>query len=201
MAPEVVAYRLEVLETVLKAGDPIARVDAYRRLFERGGYSLTDSSHMRQLVPVLARRYLSGDKAAVASRLLVVLFDGTSHFGELLLVFVRFWDGNNFQQRLIRLRHSEIPLDQNILGALLLLVLQKLDINGSQVLAFVKDTASVNFAAVNALKANGLGLALNLPCWSHNFDRVGRRLKLDLAKQFISHWSQYFSKSYKVLSI
>jgi hypothetical protein len=38
-----------------------------------------------------------------------------------------------------------------------------------------------------------------MPCFSHGFDRIGRKLKLELAKSFIAAWSSYFSKSMKVL--
>jgi hypothetical protein len=208
LSPEVVAFRLEVLETVLRAGDSVEKVDVYRPLFERGGFALTTSGHMRQLIPTLAHRYAEADKESIHGPfpLVSIIFDGTSHFGELLLVFVRLWTGRNYEQLLLRLRHSDIPLDKNILAFQLLKVMERYRIEGKNIVAFVKDSAAVNYAAVEFLKSNpdhGLRGALNLPCWSHIFDRIGKRLnrvkdKSPLALPFIATWSSYFKKSYKV---
>jgi len=194
----VVAFRLEVLATVLGVGDPVERIDAYRPFFERSGLSLTTASHMRQLIPVLARRQQEQDSSLVKGKAVAVIFDGTSHFGELLLVLVRYFDGRDFHQRLIRLRHSDAPLDQNTLSFILDRALHRAGINSSDVVAFLKDTASVNFAAVNMLKSLNYSRALNMPCFSHTFNRVGKKLKLDIARAFIATWSSFFSKSMKV---
>jgi hypothetical protein len=199
---DVVAYRLEVLEAVFAAGDPVERVDAYRHLFERGGFSLTSASHMRQLIPLLARRQLEIDTVELKDKFVSVIFDGTSHFGELLLIIVRYFKDSKFRQRLIKLRHSDSPLDKTLLAFIVDRALLRVGLSGSVVLSFIKDTASVNFAAVELLKRTpgmAYGHSLNMPCFSHGFDRIGRKLKLELAKSFIAAWSSYFSKSMKVL--
>jgi hypothetical protein len=194
----VLAFRLEVLQTVLAAGDAIEKIDRYRPLFERCGYSLTAASHMRQLVPVLAKKLLDEDKVAVESKLVSVIFDGTSHFGELEIVIIRYWDGDIFRQRLIRLRHSDHPLDRNTLALLLDRAILKLGVDPKNVVAFIKDTASVNFAAVGKLHDEvSYENALNMPCFSHIINRIGAKIKLELARSFISAWSSYFSKSIK----
>jgi hypothetical protein len=199
---QILAFRLRVLETVLKAGHSITAVDHYRELFESGGFALTDSSHMRQYVPLLRKHCLLKDQSFVKDKLVSLIFDGTSHFGELLLVIARCWSGTSFEQRLIRLRHSDVPLDASILGSVLLRALNTLQIDGASVVAFIKDGASVNLKAVEDLKAvadHHLGKALNVTCWSHIFNRVGKRLKLEIAFSFIKTWSSLFAKSMKVI--
>lgn len=198
---EVLGFRLEVLHTVLAAGDPVERIDSYRALFERAGFSLTASSHMRQLLPLIALRQHEMDVTAVKGKRVSVIFDGTSHFGELLLIFVRYDNGEAFKQRLIRLRHSDSPLDTTTLSFILDRALHGAGIEGSSVVAFCKDTAAVNFSAVSALQSNAAltyGRALNFPCFSHTFNRIGKKLNLELAQGFIAAWSSYFSKTMKV---
>jgi hypothetical protein len=195
------AYRLEVLETTLRAGDPVERIDVYRPLLERGGQALTAASHMRQLIPLLALRYQTSETSRVKARHCSVIFDGTDHFGELLLVYVRIWEDEKWTDVLVRLRHSDAPLDNRSLQFILDRALHRVGIAPIQVLAFVKDTVAVNFLAVgNLIASSGYTLAKNLPCWSHNFARIGKQFKFEYAMKFIKLWSSYFSMTLRFAS-
>lgn len=188
-----------MLETVLRAGDPVEKVDAYRTILERNGLSLTSASHMRQLIPILAKRLKEQDKASVASKFCSIVFDGTDHFGELLLVFARIWDGDDWEQLLIRLRHSEHALDTRSLAFLLDRACICVGIDPAYVLGFVKDSVAVNFSAIAKLQSEqNYKSALSLPCWPHIISRLGKKLKLLIAISFIKTWSSYFKKSLKV---
>ena len=46
-------YRVKVVRTLLKAGISLNKADGLRELFEETGYSLSSSSHLRQLVPFI----------------------------------------------------------------------------------------------------------------------------------------------------
>jgi hypothetical protein len=199
---ETLAYRLEVLETTMKAGDAVEKIDSYRELFERNGFALTASSHMRQLIPVLAKRFKDNDALAVEGKIVSVIFDGTDHFGELLIVFIRYWTGSEWKQRLVRLRHSEHPLDTRSLAFILDRACLGVKIENSNVLGFIKDSVAVNFSAVSKLIADSnYTMAENLPCWSHILNRIGKKFNLPLALTFIKSWSSFFAKSLKVLLI
>jgi hypothetical protein len=198
----VVAYRLEVLETVLSAGDAVEKIDNYKPLFERNGFSLTPASHMRQLIPVLARRHLEAFSLEVKGKFVSVIFDGTDHFGELLLVYVRFWNGEEWIQRLIKLRHSEHPLDNRSLAFILDRACIAVGINPNHVLGFIKDSVALNGLAVTKLRAEADYIfALSVPCFSHIIAREGKRFKLELALGLIKTWSNFFSVSLKVMLI
>lgn len=206
MAPDIVAYRLLVIEAFMKARLPIEKVDQLRSILEDRHTALTRASHMRLLVPLQAQRYLAKDKVAIHNLPVSVIFDGTGRMGELLIVLVRFPSGIEFQQRLARLRHSEDPLDADTLKFVLDRALNKLDVRSEQVVAFIKDSASVNSKAVRELqrvdRATNLPRdyihALNMPCFSHILNRVGKKLHLPLANQLIAKFSAYFQKSSKV---
>lgn len=195
---EVVAYRIEVLETILKAGDPVERVDVYRALLERNGFSLTSAPHMRQLLPILSKKTKVDYTSELQSKFVSIIFDGTDHFGELLLIFVRFWNGNKWMHRIIRLRHSDHPLDNRALSFILDRACLGVGLVPGNVLGFIKDSVSVNSLAVTNLGAAQYTNALNMPCFSHIFNRIGKRMRLDLANNFIKTWSSYFAVSLKV---
>lgn len=147
----------EVLDPVLAAGDSVETIDSYRELFEKAGHALAASSHLRQFIPVPAQHQLEMEVAALHQSLdpnphkktihedlnkVVLIFDGTSHFGEDLLVIARFRNGIDWRQILLRLRRSELPLSVTILGTVLVKAMERYSISGVDVLAFVKDTPS-----------------------------------------------------------
>ena len=197
---DVIAYRIEVLETVLGAGDAVEKIDSYKSLFERNGLALTSASHMRQLIPVLAKKYNEYYSLEIKGKFVSIIFDATDHFGELLLMYVRFWNDNSWIQRLVKLRHSEHPLDNRSLAFILDRACIAVGIQPTSVLGFVKDTAAVNGLAVTKLRTEvHYSLALSMPCFPHGFARLGKRFKLELAMRLIKCWSNFFAVSLKVL--
>ena len=50
------AFRVEVVENYLKAGVPLYKVDKLRNLLEKGEHRLTDSSHLRQHIPLILKQ-------------------------------------------------------------------------------------------------------------------------------------------------
>jgi hypothetical protein len=193
-----VAFRLTVLDTFLSAGCSLGKIDACRDLLEHSGFALTDSSHMRQLIPVLMKNKLQTLTSMLDGRYVSIIFDGTPHVGELLMVFARFWMDGAFVQKLINVRHHSYHPDNRTLAYTISKALSRLKIESDLVVAFTKDSASVNYAAVERLQNSMFVNALNLPCWSHIFNRVGMKLDCSLAKNFINAWSSYFNKSDKV---
>ncbi len=201
MSASSIAYRLEVLETFLKAAVPLLKIDKFRNLLERDRHRLTASSHMRNYLPDLVIRYIGGLKSDISkSSLFAVIFDGTSHDGEILVILVRYWDPlrKKFVQKLIKLRVSDLSLNGDELGVVILEALQRVGIQVLNVVGFIHDAASVNFSAVTALSRLNTRNAVDLACWSHIFSRVGKRLELPAAISFVKTASNLFSKSVKV---
>ena len=46
-------FRVKTVTSFLKCGIPLSKIDGLRELFEENGYSLTSSTHLRQLVPFI----------------------------------------------------------------------------------------------------------------------------------------------------
>ena len=49
-------YRVKVVTAMLKAGVPLSKIDRFRDLLEDHGYSLSSSTHLRQLMPLFFRK-------------------------------------------------------------------------------------------------------------------------------------------------
>lgn len=99
----------------------IFQFDELRELFERGGYSLTSSSHLRQLIPLLRERELKRLSALTSNRLYSLIFDGATHVGELVIVIVRQIDTNtlNYEQNVIALTHLDKSSNSSELASIL----------------------------------------------------------------------------------
>ena len=98
------AFRVQAVEDFLKAGVSLYKIDKLRDLRERGGKSLTDSSHLRQHIPLILKQETERLKEEIATRDLGLIFDGSTRLGEAIVIIVRFVSDSWFiVQRLIRL--------------------------------------------------------------------------------------------------
>jgi hypothetical protein len=101
-------YRIRVLETFLKAGVPLVKIDDFRSLLEEfSPYSLTSASHMTTYIPGVLEAMRAMTMKLIESHPVVILFDGTPHLGELISVIVRFFSHGRIRQRLIYLVHLD----------------------------------------------------------------------------------------------
>ena len=101
---EVRAFRVQVVEDFLKARVPLYKIDKLRNLLERGGNSLTDSSHLSQHIPLILKQETERLKEEIATRDLGLIFDGSTRLGEAIVIIVRFVSDNwSIVQCLIRL--------------------------------------------------------------------------------------------------
>ena len=97
-------YRITVVSAFLKAGVPLLKVDSFRSLLEESAFRLSDSSNLYQLIPFLHDEEKAIIKKEINGRELSIIFDGTTHVCEALVIVVRFVTENwKIQQRLVRL--------------------------------------------------------------------------------------------------
>ena len=75
-----------------------------RDLLEEYGLSLTSSSNLTELLPFILQNELDCIKKEVNGRYVSVIFDGTTHVCEAMVVVLRFLNDNiEIQQRVTRL--------------------------------------------------------------------------------------------------
>ena len=104
-------FRAETVQNFIQAGIPIAKVDPLRAFLEnRSRLALTGSQHLRELIPAVhsvevesAKEWLSGGQGVG------VIFDGTTHGGELLAVVGRQINAATFlpEQRVLAFKMYE----------------------------------------------------------------------------------------------
>ena len=87
-------FRFEVVESFLRAGIPLAKLDVLRPLLKRHGQRLTSRSHMNEFIPVV----LEKEKNILMEELkdvkeTSVIFDGTARLGEALVIIICYIPG------------------------------------------------------------------------------------------------------------
>jgi len=191
-------FRVKVVSTFMRAGVPLNKLDVFRELFEENGYRLTDKRNLFDLIPFIQKREVSAISAEINGKDLSVCFDGTTRLGEALAIVVRYIDdGWKITQRLVRLQIVAKSLTGEELARELISVLSvQYSIGTQQLLAAMKDRASVNEVAVRTLKIVYPNL-LSVGCFSHTIDRVGEHFVTPNLSEFIVSWISLFSHSPK----
>ena len=152
---ETKAYRVKVIMALMKAGIPLQKLEcqALRDLLQENGYRLTDTRHMRDLVPFIHHKECDTLKTELKGKDLSVIFDGTSRLGEVLAVVVRFVCNWTIQQRLVRLKFLKKSMNgEEVTRELMSVLSVSLGVQLNQLLATMRDRASVNNAAINIIR-------------------------------------------------
>ena len=80
-----------MVRAFLKSGTPLSRLEYFRELFEETGFSITSSSHMRQLIPFILEENSTISKELMGKDVSII-FDGATRDGEVLVLLLRFVD-------------------------------------------------------------------------------------------------------------
>ena len=191
-------FRVKVVSTFLRAGIPLNKLDVFRELFEENGCRLTDKRNMFDLIPFIQKRETGDISEEIKGMDVSVIFDGTTRLGEALAIVLRYIDNEwKIKQRLVRLQIVVKSLTGEELARELIAVLSvQYSIGTQQLLAAMKDRASVNEVAVRTLKIVYPNL-LSVGCFSHTLDRVGEHFLTPNLSDFITSWISLFSHSPK----
>ena len=84
-------YRVNVMTTLLKAGVPLSKLDSFRDVLEENAFSLSDSSHLRHLIPFILQDKISKD---ISGKYVAIIFDGTTHVSEAFVIVLRYIDND-----------------------------------------------------------------------------------------------------------
>ncbi len=126
------------------------KVDCFRDLFEESASRLSNSTNLRQLVPFIHNQEQAIIKSEIDGKEVSVIFDGTTHVCEAMIILLRFVDNQwNIQQRAVRL----ILLAKSLTGEevarqLIVCLSTELGIGSNLFVAAMRDRASVNNVAL-----------------------------------------------------
>ena len=191
-------YRIRITRAFLQAGVPMYKLPIFRPILEENGHRLSDKRFMLDLVPFLLAEEEKTIKSLIKDKHLGVIFDGTTRLGEALAVVVRFvtedWE---LKQRLLRIQLlSKSLTGEEIASELIKILSVNYSIDPAHLIAAMRDRASVNNVAMRTLKIVYPSI-LDIGCFSHTIDLVGKHFKVPHAYEFFTSWMALFSHSYK----
>lgn len=192
-------FQVGVVEQFLRAVIPLAKIDELRGLLEEGGLRLSHSSHLADYIPPIARSEKQSIRKELEGKYVSVVFDGTSRLGEALAIVVRYCSGSGWtiKQKLVCLSMLAKSLcGEEAAREILTILSTDLGISSSQLIATIRDCASVNNMAVRTLTIM-YPLAIDIGCFSHTLSHVGEKFKVPNLDKFMKYWKLIFKHSYK----
>ena len=192
-------YRVKVVTAFLKAGVPLSKVDSFRDILEERAFSLCDSSKLRQLIPFILDKEIQDIKRATEGKSVAVIFDGTTHVCEAMVVVLRYVDDDwQIKQQVCRLMLvAKSMTGEEVARQLIAALSTELSIPANLVVAFMRDQASVNNVAMRTVSVLYNSM-IDIGCFSHTLDHVGENINTPILDEFTKHWISLFSHSPKV---
>ena len=190
-------YRYELVGALLKVGIPLLKVDILRPFLEKYGHRLTSRNHLAEFIPMIRQREIDLLKSEVAANsAFSVIFDGSTRLGEALVIVVRYIDKDwNIRQRLLKLEVLAKSMNAEQLAQRLIQCLAvEYGIQPNQLLAAMRDGASINEAGLRQVMFFFPNI-LNVICFSHTSDNVGKYFKFSVLETFSRSWNTMFSLS------
>ena len=191
-------YRVKVVRAFLRAGVPLQKIDSFRELLEESAFSLSSSQHMRDLIPFIRSEEQRQTMEELRGRDVSVIFDGTTHVAEAMAIVVRCVNSDwTITQRLVRaLLVTKSMCGEEVARELIAALSITLGIASGHLLAAMRDRCSVNGVAMRTLKVV-YPEVLDVGCFSHALDLVGKKFKTPNLDDFSKHWVALFAHSPK----
>ena len=82
-------YRIEVVETFLKAGLPLSKIAFFRPLLEQTATRLPERTVLSRVIPTVLTMEKDGLRKKLDGRDIAAIFDGTTRLGEALVIVFR----------------------------------------------------------------------------------------------------------------
>jgi len=190
--------RVQLLESWLAAGIPIAKMNGVRDTLQRlTRVGLT--SHMNDLIPIINSAHRKELKEWLKDNQLCLALDTASREGECFALTARIINSKTFQPetRLIAVRLYESSFN----GAQLACVLNgllgaELGIAPGNIIATVRDRAAYGKISMRTLTPLWQN-ALDMECFAHTFNHVGENMHHTTLTNFTRSLSHLWSKSHR----
>ena len=167
-------------------------------LREEHGYSLSSSTHLRQLVPFILHQEVASLKKEIADKCVSIIFYGTTHVCEAMVVVLRYvTDDWKIKQKVARLMLlAKSMTGEEVARQLIMVLSTELGIASHLLVAVMRDRASVNSVAMRTVSII-YNQIMDIGCFSHTLEHVGERMQTPVVDDFIKSWIGLFSHSPK----
>lgn len=190
LSADVHVFRMRTVEAFLASGTPMNRLNFFRPVIERAGYSITDVSHMRSYIPKVEAFEFAELKREVHNEFLSVSFDGTSRLGEAVNITGKWCDTDFWLRcRLLRFLTAKNHLKAANIATLLTRALcTDLGFDPAFVVSMSRDSAAVNGAASRLLAESPFNATEKILCICHTLNNAGGQISMEPLATFTTAW-------------
>ena len=162
-------------------------------MLEKHGTRLGSRSLLSQLIPVVLAKEKDTIKSVPFGQSLSIVFDGSTRLaiGEAVVVVVRYVDHNwKIRQVLawLAVLSKSLTGDQ-LIAELNNVISTTLQVRKYQIMAIMRDGASVNGAAMRVFR-DLYPSFIDITCFARTIDRVGVYFELSTLDRFMNWWAQ-----------
>ena len=151
-------YRVNVITAMIKAGLPVKKIDCFRSLFEEHTFSLTSSTNLCQIIPLVHKIEMDKIKKAMDKKRISIIFDGTMNVCNAMVIVVRYitddWVIQECVCRLILLAKS--MTGEEVARQIIMVLSTELGTASLLLVSSMHDRSSVNEVHSNANGQNNL---------------------------------------------
>ena len=159
---------MKIVQTLFKAGIPLAKANCLRELLEEDSTTLNSASNLSQLLPFILHEEMAKLKSEVQGQPISIIFDGTTHVCEAMVMVLCFIDDQwSIQQRVGSLKLlAKSVSGEEVAQQIVSVISQEFGSPSSFVIAASRDRASVNVVAMRTMKVVYSSI-LDIGCFSH----------------------------------
>ena len=150
------------------------------------------------MIPFIRQQEQDKLRDEIWEKSISIVFDGTTHVCEPLVLVIRFVDEQwCIQQRVAKMMLlAKSMTGEELARELIVCISTELGITNDRFLASMHDRASVNNVAMHTLKVLYPSV-IDIGCFSHMLDIVGDKFLTSILNEFMKGWIGMFSRSPK----
>jgi hypothetical protein len=193
-------FNIKWVQALLKTATPLTKSDDFREFIEATGYSLTTSSNLRTLIPIIAAKQLNElVQPLIDGKFPIhVAFDGTTTVAEAFGIVIRWVEDFVIVQKLLKISHLALSMTaKDTMREMVKVLIQENHFDPSLIVGFSHDRASVNTLAIETLDAIFFR-AEDWPCVPHTLDHVGDQFVHQHLDGFWHLWTNVFAYGKKL---
>jgi hypothetical protein len=199
VSEQVQTFRADTIESFIKAGIPVAKIDALRPFLEKyAAMPLTGSNHlMETYMPPLTVKEFNKLKEETKGEVFGCYHDGTTYNGEAFTVVLRWMDASmTIKTRCVTVSILKSSLDAaELSGELITAIAATMGLSLMDVLAWMNDAAAANMSAFSSVLLAASPASDQNTCMGHTLSHVGEAIDAPHVDKFLTHYNAATGKS------
>lgn len=190
-----------ITSTFIANGLSINKIDKFNNLFKELGVNLPSASNLYIYLYEHLKIHKNESRYKVQNKKISIFFDSSQLNQQYILCIIgRFIEKDKIVQKCLGVVVNNDHYNSRTLGGDIIDVTSKIDINKSDVVAFIRDSVTLNNVAVSMLNSYYTN-SVDIKCYCHIMNNCGDCLRFELLESFLSNWNVAVSHIIEISSL